>query len=178
MSDRWVLTALSLVILLAGCSTGRPLPADWPKIGLTLPGRAEVKQISPAFSRYSTDERWAHGEDESYEFWAVCFACPGGILMAQTHMDSELRRNGFRQTTAEEFSHSMLGGVTGSRGITYYWISGDKRTGVTVAELEDLSARSREVYGELCLTVTCSLDSDAQPPPAVPPRGRQIKPFY
>jgi len=153
-------------LLAVGCSTGKPLPASWPNIGLTLPGSAEVKKLHKAFSLYTHDGVYAHKEDGDTSLWAVCFTCPGGITQAYIHVDAELKRHGFKETTAEEYPTQFIGGVTGSHGVNYLWISDNKRTGVTLSLLDDLSDKAREEIGELCLMITkdeSTADNSSQP---------------
>jgi len=151
---RLIIPLVGCIILLAGCSTGQALPANWPKIGLTLPGRAEIKKLSPAFQKMSSDDTWAYSQDGPREMWAVDFSSPGGIVQAEAHFDNQLSHRGFTLVEDEDFPFELRGGVTGSRGAVYRWVSADKTTGVALATNEGYGAKSRELYGELCLVVT------------------------
>lgn len=148
-----VASLLAACVSLLGCTTGKPLPASWPRIGLTLPGSAKVKKLHQAFKSYTKDGVYAHLDDSKAEVWAVCFSCPGGITQADVHVDAELKRHGFTSTTGADFPFTYAGGITGYYGTTYLWVSKDKHFGVSLTFLDDLSSKAKEKTGDLCLMI-------------------------
>ena len=155
---------LAACVLLPGCSVGQKLPASWPEIGITLPSNAQVKKLDKAFRLYTHDGTHAYKQDGRDEIWALCFDCTGGISQAYAHINPELLRSGFSETTIEEFPHTLVARIAGVHNTAYVWLTESERTGVTLLLLDSLDDEAREEIGGLCLIISTRGRSTASGP--------------
>ena len=151
------LAVLAVGVYIMSCSTGQPLPASWPDIGITLPRSAEVKELHETFRLYTHDKVHAYRQDGEIELWAVCFSCPNGITEAHLHISPELLRGGFTEVLEEDeedIPETYPGKMIGHERIEHLWISENERIMVTLNCFADLSEEARKTTGELCLSIT------------------------